>query len=91
MLWESLGLLGVLALWAAFGLLPWCAALIAGRGRGGLVAMPFAVVAGIAGGALVPALGAKDGLGVAISLLSATLAGAIVSTAVLRRARREAR
>ena len=82
--WEILGLLGVLALWGAFGLLPWCVALIVGRGRGALVAMPLALAAGIGGGALVPALGAKDGLGFAISLLAATAAGAIVSTVAVR-------
>lgn len=86
MLWEMLGLLGVLALWGAFGLLPWCAALIAGRGRGALVALPLAIAAGVAAGALVPALGREDGLGFGISLLAATAAGVVVSTVVVRRA-----
>lgn len=72
---EALGLLGLLALWGAFGLLPWCAALFAARGRGALLALPLAAFAGMAGGALVPGLGAKDALGLAVSLLVATAAG----------------
>ena len=86
MLWESLGLLGVLALWGALGLVPWCAALIAGRGRGALIALPFALAAGVAGGALTPALGGKDALGFGISVLAAVAAGAAVSLIVISRA-----
>lgn len=86
MLWESLGLLGVLALWGALGLVPWCVALIVGRGRGALVALPLALAAGVGGGALTPALGGKDGLGFGISLLAATSAGAVASVIVVRRA-----
>ena len=86
-LWETLGLLGVLALWGACGLLSWCVALIAARGRGALVALVMVPLAGMAGGALVPALGAKDGLGFALSLAAAMLAGAIVATMIVRRAR----
>ncbi len=84
--WEPLGLLGILALWAALGLVPWSVALIAARGRGALVALPFAFAAGIGGGALVPALVVDDGLGFSISLLTALAAGAVVSTVVVRRA-----
>jgi len=79
-MWEVLGLLGVLALWGALGLVPWSVALIATRGRGALVAMPFAFAAGVGGGALVPALGAKDLLGFWISLGVAMVAGAAVAT-----------
>ncbi|MEX0785176.1 MAG: hypothetical protein WD939_00925 [Dehalococcoidia bacterium] len=81
---DALGLLGLLALWGAFGLLPWCSALIAARGQGALLALPLAAIAGMAGGALVPALGAKDGLGFALSLLAATLAGGVTTLSVLR-------
>ena len=84
--WEPLGLLGILALWAALGLVPWSVALIAARGRGALVALPFALAAGIGGGALVPALVADDALGFAVSLLTAAASGAIVSMVVVRRA-----
>ena len=85
-MWESLGLLGVLVLWGFFGLLPWCAALIVGRGHGALVALPLAFAAGVAGGALAPALGGSGGLAFGVSLLAATAAGAAVSTFAVRRA-----
>lgn len=79
-MWESLGLLGILALWGALGLVPWSVALIAGRGRGALVALPFALAAGIGGGAFVPALVADDGLGFGVSLLTALAAGVALSS-----------
>ena len=72
--------------WEPLGLLPWAVALIAARGRGALVALPFALAAGIGGGAFVPALVADDGFGLGISLLTALAAGAVVSTVVVRRA-----
>ncbi len=90
MLWETLGLLGVLALWGACGLLSWCFALIAGRGRGALVALVMVPLAGMAGGILIAAL-AKDGAGFAVSLAAAMLAGAIAATMIARRARDTAR
>lgn len=90
-LWELLGLVGILVLWGACGLVPWCAALIAARGRGALVAMPLAFAAGMGAGALTPALGAKDSLGFGISLLAAMAAGAIVSFMMVRWAARAAR
>ncbi len=85
-MWEILGLLGIIMLWGAFSLVPWCAALVVGRGRGALVALPLAFVAGAAGGALVPALGGSGGLAFGISLLTATAAGAAVSTIAVHRA-----
>ena len=86
MLWETVGLLGILTLWAFFGLLSWCGALILGRGRGAWVALPFALIAGMGGGLLVPALGSKGGLGFGISLLAAALAGGLASAVVVLRA-----
>ena len=84
MFWEILGLLGILTLWGAFGLVPWCAALVVGRGRGAIVALPLAFAAGAAGGALVPALGGSGGLAFGISLLTATAAAAIASAVPVR-------
>jgi hypothetical protein len=80
---EALGLAGLLALWGALGLLPWCAALLATRGRLALVALPLAAAGGMAGGALTPALGGTDGLGFGVSLLAATAAGAAATMASL--------
>ncbi len=91
MFWELLALLGILILWGFFGLLPWAVALFAGRGRGALLALPLAFLAGIGAGALVPAIGAKGGLGFGISLLAATIGGAAVSVIVVRRAIRSNR
>ena len=87
-LWEALGVLGVLALWGACGLLPWCLALLAARGRSALVALPLAALAGMAGGLLVAAL-AKGGVGFAISILAAIAAGTLVSVLASRPRRRE--
>jgi len=87
MSWDVLGHLGLLALWAACGLLPWCVLLVARRGRGALTALPFAIAGGVAGGLLVVAF-AKDVAGLAISLVVAMTVGAAVcvGVAVTRRA-----
>ena len=85
-LWEVLGLLGILLLWGVLGLVPWHATLVATRGRVALRSMPLAFVAGIAAGALVPALGAKGGVGFGLSLLAALATGAIVSLGAQRTA-----
>ncbi len=89
--WESLALLGVLALWGLIGLAPWCVALFAARGRNALAAMPLAFFAGVAGGALVPAFGGTGALGFSISLLAALAAGAAASAFVVRRTVRTTR
>ena len=87
-MWEALGLLGVLAFWAALGLAPGCAALAATRGRASLLVVPASMLAGMAGGALVPAVGGKDAFGFGISLAAALAAGAVVSAVVVGRAKR---
>ncbi len=86
--WNLLGHLGLLSLWAACGLLPWCAALLVSRGRGALASLPLAAFAGIAGGALVPAIGADGGIGFAVSLATAVAGGAVAVTIAVRRASR---
>ena len=86
-LWETLGLLGVLALWGACGLLPNAVSLIAARGRGALVVLPLAAFAGVAGGLLVAAL-AKDGICFAVSIPVAIAAGTLVSVLASRPRRR---
>ena len=83
MFWETLGLLGILLVWGVLGLVPWAAALIAGRGRLALRSLPLAFAAGVAAGLLVPALGAKGGLGFGLSLLTAMAAGAAVAFGAL--------
>lgn len=78
--WEVLGLLGILLLWGVLGLVPAFATVVVRRGRASLaMLLPLAFAAGIAGAVLVPALGAKGGLGFALSLLAALVAGAVAS------------
>ena len=75
--WNAFGIAGLLSLWAACGLLPWCVALVARRGEGVFASLPLAIMGGMAGGLLV-AVFAKDGIGFAVSLPMATAAGAVV-------------
>jgi hypothetical protein len=89
MTWQLLATLGTLAIWGLCGLVPWALALIAARGRGALVALPLAFVAGVAGGLLVAPFG--DGWpAYFVSLLTAIAAGAVVSVAVAAARRRTA-
>jgi hypothetical protein len=80
--WPELGLLGILSLWGAVALVPWYALLIARRGEGAFVALPIVIAAGIAGGALTPALGGKGWTGFEISLLAALGVSAIAVSAI---------
>ena len=83
MFWETLGLLGILLMWGVLGLVPWAAALIAGRGRLALRSLPLAFAAGVAAGLLVPALGAQGGLGFGLSMPIAIAGGAAVAVGAL--------
>ena len=77
--WSAFGIVGLLSLWAACGLLPWCVALVARRGEGAFMSLLLSIIGGMAGGLLV-AVFAKDGIGFAASLPVATAAGAVVLT-----------
>lgn len=81
---ETVGLLGVLAMWGALGLLGCCATLVATRRPIAMLALPAAVIGAMAGALLVPALGGKGALGLAISVPVAPVAGAIMSWAIDR-------
>ena len=81
--WNALGIVGLLSLWAACGLVPWCVALIAGRGRGAFSTLPVAIVAGMIGG-LVVAVFADSWLAVLVSLATAALAAAAAIAAFRR-------
>lgn len=81
--WETLALLGVLALWGLLGASSWFIALVAaGPARVGLLALALTFAAGMGGGALVPALGGKDAFGFGISLAAALVTGAAASLIV---------
>jgi hypothetical protein len=85
---APLALVGILALWGLLGFLAWTAATVLSRRRDTLIALPLCVIAGIAGGALVPALGRKDGLGLALSLLVAFAGGALAAALFPRLSKR---
>jgi hypothetical protein len=90
-LWEILGLLGILSLWAALGCVSWFAALVATRGRTPWRTLPVVLVVALAGAALVPALGLKGWGGFWTSLASALLLpGAAVLLLGSRRRQRTA-
>jgi hypothetical protein len=72
-LWEILGLLGVLALWAALGLVSWFAGIVTTRGRLPWGTLPVVLVVALAGALLVPALGLKGWGGLWTSMASALL------------------
>ncbi len=78
--WNALGIIGLLTLWAACGLLPWCVALVAKKGEGAFTSLPLAIMGGMAGG-LVVAVFAKDGIGFAVSLAVALIVGGIATVA----------
>jgi hypothetical protein len=73
-LWEILGLLGMLALWAAIGCVPWFIALVAPRAQGApWRTLPIVLLVALAGAALVPGVGLKGWAGFWTSLASALL------------------
>ena len=86
--WSALGIVGLLWLWAACGLLPWCVALVARRGEGAFLSLPPAIVGGIAGGLLTAVL-FNSWAGFAVSVPVATAAGAVVLTLRLWPQRKE--
>lgn len=84
---APLALIGILALWGLLGFFAWTAATVVTRSHRALLALPLCVIAGVGGGALVPALGRKDGLGLGLSLLMAVLGGALAAALFLRLSR----
>ena len=81
---ETLALVLMLVLWAVLGSVSWLVGAALRRGRGTLLALPLAVLGGLAGGLLVPALGRRDGLGLLVSLLAAVAGGLVLTRAGLR-------
>ena len=72
-IWEILGLLGILALWAAIGCVSWFVALVTRAHGAPWRMLPVVVLVALAGAALVPALGLKGWGGFWTSLASALL------------------
>jgi hypothetical protein len=74
--------------WTIVALLPWAAVAVAVRGRGAILALPLAVLAGWAAGIAVPLLGWRDATGFFVSLaaaLAGATAGSIAGIAFARR------
>jgi hypothetical protein len=88
--WEldAILLAVIFLFWAALGSLPWLVAAVILRGRGVLLALPLAIVGGAAGGVIVPAAGARDELGLALSVGTAFLGGLLLSQLGFRLSRR---
>jgi len=89
---DVIALIVLCLIWAIFGVIPWLVVAIRRRGRGMLALLPLAIVGGIGGAALVPALGARNIPAVLGSLVAAmtgglalTLAGPYVTRAIQRR------
>ncbi|MCY3733269.1 MAG: hypothetical protein OXG42_03215 [Chloroflexi bacterium] len=59
--------------WSFLALLSWIALSLRRRARGALWAAPFAWLAGIGGGALVPLAGLDNQVGVGVSMMSALI------------------
>ncbi len=79
--WNALGIVGLLSLWAACGLVPWCVALFAKKGEGVFASLPLAIMGGMAGGLLTASM-LKDWNGFAVSLAVALIVGGAATVAV---------
>ncbi len=56
--------------WLVLGFLPWLALSVGTRGHAGLLWLPLSLIAGVAGGLVVP-LFLRDGLGLVLSFAAA--------------------
>ena len=81
---DLLALTVLCLIWAAFGVVPWLVVAYRRRGRGTLVLLPLAIVGGVVGAVLVPALGARNVPAVFGSLLAAMAGGLALTLAGLR-------
>jgi hypothetical protein len=63
-------------IWAAFGVIPWLVIAYRRKGRGTLALLPLAVIGGLGGAVLVPALGARN-LPAVFGSLAAAMAGGL--------------
>jgi hypothetical protein len=91
MSFEVIALIVLCLVWAAFGLIPWLAVAYRRKGQGALALLPLAILGGIGGAALVPALGARNLPAVFGSLVAAMAGGFILILAGIRLLRTVAR
>jgi hypothetical protein len=81
---DVIALIVLCLIWAAFGVIPWLVVAYRRKGRGTLVLLPLAIVGGVSGAVLVPALGARNLPAVFGSLLAAMAGGLALTLAGLR-------
>ena len=92
---DVIALIVLCLIWACFGVIPWLVVAYRRKGRGTLVLLPLAVIGGVGGAVLVPALGARN-LPAVFGSLVAAMAGGLALILVapylvrLSRGRREA-
>ncbi len=72
---DVIALIVLCLIWAAFGFIPWLVVAYRRKGRGTLVLLPLAIVGGVGGAVLVPALGARNLPAVFGSLIAAMAGG----------------
>lgn len=71
MLFNVIFLILFVAAWSFVSMLSWIALSLPRRARGALWAAPFALLGGIAGGAVVPLAGLDNELGIGVSMIGA--------------------
>ena len=78
---DVVALIVLCLIWAAFGAIPWLVVSIRRRGRGTLALLPLALIGGVGGAVLVPALGARNLPAVLGSLVAAMVGGLALTLA----------
>ena len=91
MSFDVIALIVLCLIWAAFGVIPWLVVAYRRKGHGTLVLLPLAIVGGVGGAVLVPALGARNLPAVFGSLIAAMAGGFILILAGIRLLRTVAR
>jgi hypothetical protein len=85
MSFDVIALTVLCLIWAAFGVIPWLVVAYRRKGRGTLVLLPLAIIGGIGGAVLVPALGARN-LPAVFGSLIAAMAGGLALVLIAPRA-----
>ena len=88
---DVIALIVLCLIWAAFGVIPWLVVAYRRKGRGTLALLPLAIIGGVGGAVLVPALGARNLPAVFGSLIAAMAGGFILILAGIRLLRTVAR
>ena len=80
MLFDAIFLTLFFLTWCLLGALPWIVLGVRRRAYGAIWALPFALLGGAGGGVLVPVLGVDTGAGIGVSMATAFVGGALLST-----------